>query len=213
MDIFSLDKLYLAILFLIPGFVCMKIYAAYMSGPPVDASRSIVDALTWSCLIYAICSPAIVLIQTYQISETYPKSYAGFWFLLLFAVPTGFALAWAHIRKQPCFLKLLPHPTGKAWDYVFGQRESFYVIITTRSGKRIGGTYGGKSFTSSGNNEEQIFIEEVWDVDDAQGFMGKHVRSRGMLISNSQIESIEFIGLYDEKIADENDCNIEPSQG
>lgn len=136
--------------------------------------------------------------QSSGVAEARPNVYAGLWLIPLFIAPTTVALGWAYLRKHKWLLSILPHPTGKAWDYVFSRREILYVIITLRTGKRIGGAYGANSFSSSGAHEEQIFIEEVWDVDEDQGFIRKHTRTRGMLISNSQIESIEFIGLYDE---------------
>jgi hypothetical protein len=77
-------------------------------------------------------------------------------------------------------------------------REPFYLIITLTSGKRIGATYGNNSFASSYPADPEIYVEEAWDVDEAEGFVRRHVKTRGLLIASSAIESIEFIGPYDD---------------
>ncbi|WP_277623049.1 DUF6338 family protein [Burkholderia seminalis] len=196
-DITSVDKLYLAVLFLIPGFVCMKTYSIF-NGERLDASKALVDALAYSCLIYAAFSWAIYWVQTIGRYQLPLFCYVVFWTAILFLVPAGGAVSWFFLRRTRWMASLLPHPLGKAWDYVFSRREPSYVIITLTSGKRVGGAYGGDSFASSYPYDEQIYVEEVWDLDEEQGFSQRHVRSRGMLISANNIESIEFIGLYDD---------------
>jgi len=175
----------------------MKTYSVF-SGERLDASKALVDALAYSCLIYAAFSWAIYWVQTVGRYQFPLFCYAAFWTAILFLVPAGGALLWFFLRRTRWMASLLPHPLGKAWDYVFSRREQSYVIITLTSGKRIGGAYGGDSFASSYPYDEQIYVEEVWDLDEEQGFRQRHVRSRGMLISASNIESIEFIGLYDD---------------
>lgn len=176
----------------------MKVYSTCVAGPPLDASKSAIEALSLSSVIYAIFSPALWLAHRHSLAESCAAAYAGLWFIVLLVAPVLLAISWARLRKTKWFLDHFPHPIGKAWDYVFAQREPFYIIVTFRSGKRIGGTYAGRSFASSGHHEEQLYIEEVWDIDENQGFIERHVQTRGMLISHSQIESIEFIGIHND---------------
>lgn len=182
----------------------MKVYATCVAGPPLDASKSAIEAMSLSSVVYALFSPVLWLAHQYALAEHHPAVYAAMWFMVLLVAPVVLARTWAHLRTTKWFLNHFPHPIGKAWDYVFARRDPCYVIIVFRSGKRVGGTYGGRSFASSGYSEEQIFIEEVWNIDQNEGFIEKHTNSRGMLVSNSQIESIEFIGPYDKE--HENPC-------
>ncbi|MFD1555766.1 DUF6338 family protein [Paraburkholderia silviterrae] len=198
MDITSVDKLLLAVVFLIPGFVAMKVYSVLTSSERLDASKALVDALAFSCLTYAAFSWAILWVREVQLAAFHPVWFGVFCVALLFIAPAIAAVALFAARRLRSVARWLPHPVGKPWDFVFSRREQAYVIVTLNSGRRIGGFYGGESFASSHPYEEQIFIETVWDIDDEQGFKEKHTRSRGMMISGANIETIEFIGLYDD---------------
>ncbi|MDC6294139.1 DUF6338 family protein [Ralstonia pseudosolanacearum] len=207
MDISSVDKLYLVILFIIPGFIGMKFYGLLVSGDRLDASKALVDALAFSCLNYAVFSWAIYWVQISELSASRPILYAAFWATVLFVGPVLCAIVLVTLRRAKFVARWLPHPTGKAWDYIFGTRECFYMIITLKSGKRVGATYGEGSFASNFPYDEQIYVEEVWDVDEAEGFGRRHFNSRGMLISGASIESIEFIGPHHESEQTKDDAS------
>lgn len=198
MDISGVDKLYLVVLFVIPGFIGMKFYGIAVAGDKLDASKAVVDAIAFSCLNYAMFSWLIYWVQTSNLKFDYPVAYVACWVFVLLFAPILCAAALIALRHSKMVARWLPHPTGKAWDYIFSRREQFYLIITLKSGKRLGAAYGPGSFASSFPCEEQIYVEEVWDVDEAQGFTRVHTNSRGMLISGANIESIEFIGPYHE---------------
>jgi len=48
------------------------------------------------------------------------------------------------------------------------------------------------SFASSYPAEEQIYIEEVWDLDEKGKFIKPIERSKGIIISEKEISSVEF---------------------
>ena len=86
----------------------------------------------------------------------------------------------------------LPHPTGKAWDFIFDQRKVLWAKVVLQNGTVIGGWYGPKSFSSSAPAEEQIFIEQTWQLNDAGQFVRPKNETAGMLILSKQISHIEF---------------------
>jgi hypothetical protein len=198
MDITTTDKLLLVLLFVIPGFVAMKTYAILASGPRLDASKAMVDALAFSCCNYAVFALPIYGMHYAEWAKRHPVAYAVAWGCVLLVGPVLCAVAVFALRRAKWLSRWLPHPVDRAWDYVFGKREMSYLIITLTSGKRIGGTYGSNSFASSYPADPEIYMEAAWDVDDAEGFTRRHVQTRGMLIAGSAIESIEFIGPYDD---------------
>jgi len=197
MDIWEQDKLILAILFLIPGFIIMKSYNVLATGEKIESSSAIVDALAYSCLNYALFSWVIYLLIVNEIRTHHPYWFAFSCASILFVGPLFIAYGLFKLRSTKLATKHLPHPTPKPWDYIFGAGESFYLVITLVNGQRIGGMYWQNSFTSSYPAEEQIYMEEVWDVDENNGFVKKHVQTRGILISASEISTIEFIGIHD----------------
>ena len=84
------------------------------------------------------------------------------------------------------------HPIRKPWDYVFGKRDSFWIIVHLQSDQRIGGRFDVDSFASSDPAEEQIYLQEVWVLDVEGRFMNRVERSRGIIIMKDQIRAVEF---------------------
>jgi len=198
MDITTPDRLILVVLFVIPGFVAMKVYAILSSAPRLDASKAIIDAVAFSCCNYAVFAFPIYWMRHVGLATSKPEVYAIAWVGIILIGPLLLAVSVFSLRRWKWMNRWLPHPVDRAWDYIFGKRESFYLIITLTSGKRIGATYGSNSFASSYPADPEIYVEEAWDVDDAEGFIRRHTKTRGLLITGSAIESIEFIGPYDD---------------
>ena len=84
------------------------------------------------------------------------------------------------------------HPTPKPWDYVFSRKEGYWVILHLKDGRRIGGRYDVKSFASSFPNDEQLYLEEVWELDPAGRFVRKIGRTRGIMVSWNDLYAIEL---------------------
>lgn len=175
----------------------MKVYTT-ATASVVDSKNSVIDALSYSCINYAVCLPFIYLANQYGLKQFSPAWYACFWLIVLIVIPVVLPFVLIKLRTCKLALTYLPHPTSSAWDFVFSRRMPHYVIVTLKDGRRIGGLYAYKSFASSAGGN-QIFIEEVWDVDGEQGYISKHTRTEGILILNTEIQSIEFIGIYDDE--------------
>jgi hypothetical protein len=90
---------------------------------------------------------------------------------------------------------VLPHPTQKPWDYVFGKRKPYWVIVTLKNGKRIGGRFDSSSFASSSPAIEQIYLEKSWILNNEGGFERQKTNTAGVLIMASDIMTIEFFKL------------------
>jgi hypothetical protein len=85
------------------------------------------------------------------------------------------------------------HPIPLPWDYIFGNKNKYWVIVHLKNGKHIGGKYFENSFTSTYPDKEQIYLEEVYRLDDNQVFSKEpNDRSAGMLILGEEISMIEF---------------------
>jgi hypothetical protein len=59
---------------------------------------------------------------------------------------------------------------------------------------KIGGRFDTESFASSDPAEEQIYLQEVWILDEAGRFVSQVERSRGIIIMKSEIRAVEFFG-------------------
>lgn len=80
----------------------------------------------------------------------------------------------------------------KAWDYVFGKHDPFWIIVHLKNDHKIGGRFDLKSFASSHPAEEQIYLEEVWYLGDDDQFLCPVEHSRGIIIMNNEIRAVEL---------------------
>ena len=106
--------------------------------------------------------------------------------------PIIYAMIFNIISKRKWFSKFLVNPTKSAWDSFFSKRESYYVIVTLKNGKRIGGKYGLNSYSSTYPNPEGLYLEEVWKLNDKNGFDEIVDQTEGILIAENEISTIEF---------------------
>lgn len=84
----------------------------------------------------------------------------------------------------------VPYPT--AWDFFFDQRESGFAHVHLTNGKLLGGYWGVRSYAGSLPNDDDIYLEAVYAVDD-RGSFGKAIPlTRSVLLRKEQYNRIEF---------------------
>jgi Family of unknown function (DUF6338) len=94
------------------------------------------------------------------------------------------------VLSQIKLYPLSPYRTG--WDWVFGQRKAFFVIVTLEDGAQVAGWFGDQSLAASDLTQRDIYIEEVYDLDD-QGNWHRRERPQGILITGKFVKHIEFL--------------------
>ena len=176
MNIWEIDKLLVFIAFVIPGFIALKTYGLLNPGDSKSSSQQIIDAIAYSCINYAICAWPILFVEW----ENY-SPWLGWIFCVwvLFIFPFILSTIWLVIRKSGWIQKELdfPHPTQKPWDYVFSQREPYWVKVTLKDGTKIAGRYDEKSFTSESPARE-IYLQESWIINE-EGRIAKKEETNG----------------------------------
>jgi len=192
MDIWDANKLTLFVAFVIPGFISLKAYELLFLCAPTDTASQLIDAVAYSCLNYAILFPIIYYVNEYRLETYHPIFFAFFCLIVLFIAPVVWVCLLRTVRRSNFLQKWLPHPTEKAWDFVFGSREPYWVVVTMKDGKRLGGKYGYKSFSSSSPSKEQLYFEETWELNSDGGFERPKETTAGTLVVSADIESIEF---------------------
>ena len=197
MDIWDANKLVLFIAFVVPGFISLKTYELLTPRIPKETSQQLIDAVAYSSINYAIWLWPIFEMERSEVRVTNPNAYALFYVFVLLVAPISWAclLKWA--RSTQFAQGSLPHPIGRPWDYVFGQRKRNWVVVTLKDGKRIGGRYDSKSFASSAPAPEQIFLEECWNMNEGGGFEAARQNSGGILILASEIQTVELFNIIE----------------
>ena len=187
-----IDNFQLFFIFVVPGFIAMKTYGLLYPSSYVDTSKQIVDAISYSCLNYAIWLFPIYLFESYMDNDPYPYLYWLFYIFVLFIFPVILAISWGRIRQHSLINKFVPHPMHKAWDFIFSQSYVYWVIVNLKNGEKIAGKYGYGSCASRAPAEEQIYLEEEWLLNEKGGFDRPVEQTSGVLITSSDIISIEF---------------------
>lgn len=70
------------------------------------------------------------------------------------------------------------------------------MLIHLKSGILIGGLYYKDSFASSYPEKKDLYIKEVWKIDENGKFLEKIDRTEGMLINYDIIDYIEMFNTF-----------------
>lgn len=191
-DIFNLDKLLLFLIFFVPGFITFKVWSMLVPTESRKTTDYLAEVISYSCINFAILSGPIYLVTYFELQKSHPVWFSIFILFVLLILPSIWPFIWRRILKTKFLSGFILHPTPKGWDYFFEKGEACYVLVHLKNGKLIGGLYGGDSFASSYPIAEDIYLEEVWKVNEEGEFMEKIENTKGMWISKDNLEYLEF---------------------
>ncbi|MBI9038512.1 MAG: hypothetical protein JEY97_10295 [Bacteroidales bacterium] len=192
MEIFELDKIVLFIIFFIPGFISMKVYHLMIASEKINFSESLGEAIAFSSINYAALSWLIILIDKYDLVNNNFALYILLVIFIIFIAPIIWTIIFVWLSKSKKLRKYILSPIKNPWDYYFEKNKSCWVIVNLKNGERIGGVYSSKSFSSAFPNKEQIYLEQLWEIDTKGNFLRKIDRSDGIIIIDDEIKSVEF---------------------
>ena len=193
MDLKSTNDVILFILFFIPGFIMMQVYNLHIAREKIDFSKGLLEAVTFSCINYALCSPLIIWILSNNIATSCTEWFLLLTFVILFILPIFFVKLYLKIIKSKWALKNSIIDVNKsAWDSHFSKRKVYWVVVTLKDGKKIGGCYKEESFAASYPSKD-IYISELWKLKPDGSFDKKVDRTCGILIMEEELQTIEFL--------------------
>lgn len=192
MDIWQGDKIALFLTMVVPGFVSLKVWDSLVPSERRDFGKSLVDAVVYSAINFALLFWLVGYVNTPDLFQRAPVGYITGNFLLLFVFPVLWPMVLLWLMRRPFVSKFVVNPIQKPWDYVFAKREPVWVIVHLRNGGVIGGRFGSKSFASSYPAPEQIYIEEIWALDEKRAFVSCIERTKGVIVLGEDILAIEF---------------------
>ncbi|GLY59257.1 hypothetical protein Pcaca05_01150 [Pectobacterium carotovorum subsp. carotovorum] len=195
MELLEIDKLYLFVFFIIPGFISIKAYQLLYPSSSKDAKDMVVDAIAYSCINYAILGFPIYIIQNNLFTHFSTFDKYIYILAILFIFPVAWVLLWKKIRECAWMQSRAPHPTALPWDYVFGKQKKYWVTVYLKNGKVIAGLYSSDSFTSSAPYPPEIYLEENWILDEDNNLERKVNLTAGIIILRDEISHIEFTNI------------------
>jgi hypothetical protein len=170
--------------FFVPGFISTQVWRVLFPFQKDNLRTQVPEILGFGAANYGITYPIL-----HFIPKNSPWAFVLF-YTATFLLPIGtpYAVYWVRYRFQFGAL----NPTPKPWDYVFSQGKLLWVAIELSSGELIGGKFGTNSFASSFPNDEQIYLEEAWEVDKDLSFIKRLERSAGIIINGSDVKRMLF---------------------
>lgn len=82
--------------------------------------------------------------------------------------------------------------TPSAWDWAIDVHESRWVRVYLRDGTVIGGLYGTSSFASLYSTQRDVYLEQMWQLDEKNNFVEPMVNTDGVWIGHEIISHIVF---------------------
>jgi hypothetical protein len=186
------ETLQLFLLFVVPGFVALKTYKLFVPGERLEAGAALMDAVVYSMVNYAIMWWPIYILTRPGFADHHHRWFVTGTFAVLLIAPAGLAWALYRFRASEWASARFQHPIPMAWDYFFALKRPCFMLFHLKSGERIGGFFGKKSFVSSFPEEPDVYIEEVWRVDENGLFLERPPGTAGILIRFAECEMIEL---------------------
>jgi hypothetical protein len=192
-SIFAPGNLLWVVIFLVPGFVANRIYSLRCSSGKPDLEKMVVEFLTYSLFNLILWAGVIIPIAKTPPDEWHAWYVSIIGLLFCFLSPAALALIWAWLRMNWLHKHLgMDHPTAKGWDYFLTSHSTFWVLFHLKNGKMMGGFFGGKSYASTYPQDPELYIEEVWRVDEIGRFIEIVPGTSGAVVRHTDWDMVEF---------------------
>ncbi|MCL4394347.1 MAG: DUF6338 family protein [Chloroflexi bacterium] len=180
--------------FFVPGFLMIRVYDLLVATERRDFSKSVFDAVAYSAVNFVALSPLLY----WTGAAARPPFLRGLAMLVIFVLaPIGWPILLLSVRRTRWFVKRFSHPILRPWDYYFSKGEPCWVIVHLKD-QKVGGYYGTGSFASSDPAEPQLYLEQIWALDDSCRFAHKIEQSKGMIFFAKDIIALEFFSPHKE---------------
>jgi hypothetical protein len=191
------QALVLLLFLLVPGFVFIKVFDNLLPGRRRSFAQQVIDIVCWSFTILAIwLLPALIVFGLSQrVSQWLFHLLLGALIVLgVFATPILLAYIFYRLELRGTIKNWGTHLSPTSWDWFFSNRAGnhYYVRFHLKDGKELGGYFGERSFAASSPSAQQIYVEEVWRVDEDGRFIAPMEGSEGAMVDKEDCTHIEF---------------------
>lgn len=189
----SLDAVYLALVFLVPGYLISVLRGHFVVVRRIDGPEFYLRLLALSAVNFAVSGWTIYLAIAL---DARPVARALLWLLVIVVVPAGIGLisglATRHewLTKFYQRFKLHPmHSTPNAWDFQFSRDEESWVLVLLKDGTKYAGIWQYGSFASTDPAERDLLLTDVHDIPDKGPWVPT---GKSVYISAGEVRTIEF---------------------
>lgn len=200
----SIEKLVLFLFGVTPGFIAMQVYALKCPPAKREWHNSLIEIVTYSLINLAIWHRWVFPLVMTPYEQIDAKELTAAIICVCFISPSLLSLGWYELRTHVLHRKLkMDHPTPRAWDYFVRKQKEYWVLFHLKSGKLLGGYFGGNSYASTFPHEPEICVEEIYRVDANGRFVEIVEDTLGGVIRISECERVEFLKVMPKEKTDE----------
>ncbi len=201
--IFNSGGLFFIVYLITPSVVALWVHDQFVPSEQRDWLGMLFWLVSYGAfnfLVYYLLSPLInSVIPPITAPNPLGKGFIDYRSILFaaFIIPAIVGFITGILPQATWFQKLfrgkLLHPTPTAWDFIFGERtKSYLIMFHLKSGAKIGGLYSTKSYVSSFPTSQEIYIEEVWQIDEQGGWIDPIEDSAGAFIKMEECTHFEL---------------------
>ena len=200
----------------VPGFLLIMVFDRLHPDERRGTGQKVFGAVFFSFVILAIWFlPALILLQRGGELPYWLYQLLLFALILLglFATPLLLAYAFHRLELRGTLQRFRPDPSPAPSEWVFshGAGKHYYVLFHRKEGKDIGGYFGENSFSASSPEGKEIYVEEVWRLDEDGRFIARVEGTGGAIVHKEDCETIEFFETLEAHDGRMQDGGSEPS--
>lgn len=190
----SIEKLIFFLFAVLPGFIAIQVYSLKCPTAKRDWGNSLVEAITYSLINLAIWLWWVLPIVRTHFDQINHWELAAAIACVCFVSPVGLALCWHWLRTTFLHRRLkMDHPTPRGWDHFVRNNHECWLLFHWKNGKLSGGYFGEHSYASTFPLEPEVYVEEMWRVDERGEFIEMVENTLGGVIRLSECERVEFL--------------------
>ena len=180
----------------VPGFIFIRIYDVFAPGERRSLGEVIIDTVGTSfiCMMFWFWPFAAL----YDYRDSLPPwlrylTLAVLTVLAAFVTPVLGAYLIHRLRHSRYLTGSISQPSPTSWEGFFSAKaENYYVRFYLKTGEKLGGYYGDDSFATSFPHGEEIYVEEVWRLDEDGRFAEQIEGTKGAFVSREDCTLLEF---------------------
>jgi hypothetical protein len=206
----TLEALIVLIGFITPGFIAFGVVRRSAPGQALAGHGVIVASVVLGVVVHLVALPLTILVtpelldfrgaaNLSQLALPSAKG-AGWAIAVLLLLPILLGLLIGKVLRAGWAQRFLAEIgysvvqlTPQAWDWFFAtNRQGCWIVAEMNDGSRIGGLFNRQSFASLSPDRPDLYLEQVYAVDEAHNFGDVRPHSVGAWINGSAVKALFF---------------------
>jgi len=191
-----LEQLTLILGYIVPGLIILYVRAQFLTGRIGNQKDALLNYFALSIIYLTVLNATLTIVFGVD-APLHEQSRYWLPILLVGAVTFGalIGLNSSLGTTRWCLRKLgfhIPHVMETAWDWKFSRFPESLVTLTLKDGSRVYGWCSVNSFIGSDPSQRDLYIEQVYDVDD-EGNWTLITPGKSIYIAGGEVRTVEFL--------------------